>query len=1117
MKFAIPDRRQQLIIDSGFRCHLTNFSRAVATSPSSFVSRLRKYLKSRRVTAVTQIGTDRIIEIQFSDGQYRLFLEFYAGGNIILTNKDLAILGLFRIVSEGNDQEQLRVGLNYSLHDRQNFDGVPALTEGRLRNGLQKAVAKADEEAAASSKKLKKKSGNALRKALGASLNEFPPILIDHALRVSNFDPNTQVEHVLEDETLLLKLMQVLQEAQKVIDGIMGSATPKGYIIAKLRESKVLGPTISDAAHDDYNISRQESFIYEDFHPFRPRQFEEDPGVKIIEYDSFNTTVDEFFSSVEVQRIESRLSEREENAKRKLEAARQDHENRIGGLQQMQEIHIRKAQAIEANFQRVQEAMAAINGLVGQGMDWVEIARLVEMEQARLNTVAEIIKLPLKLYENTVTLILSEANFDEEADFEGNETGSDVSEAEDDEIQNPKSLNAAKASMNKLSVDVDLALSPWANARQYYDQKKTAAIKEQKTLESAAKALKSTERKIEETLKKGLKQEKQALRPVRMQFWFEKFIFFISSEGYLILSGKDALQTEIIYKKHLKKGDIYVHADLERAATVIIKNRPGKSDSPIPPSTLSQAGTLAVATSVAWDSKAVMSAWWVKADQISKVTSTGEYLRPGHFTVTGQKNFLLPAHLLLGFGVMFRISEESKARHAKQRINDDTPSEPNGGDESKENGLIRKTDVGESNGIEDRTEDPINDSCGQDTQTDDNEAKPTTTLEPFAVSFGNEEDQGFDVKDYNPLQPNARDQGFQNLYEMKNALVLGPISDAEDMAITSNSESESLVNEKTEENFGVDKQLPELESKLPSAPQLLGGMNDSCKNKAIFAHPESADACPKSDSEKPIQISDPLTSSSITNEPGKPNSKKQIPPVRGKRGKSKKIMGKYADQDDEDRAAALRLLGSTAAQKKAEEDLSAKKLREQQLGAQKEKQRQQYALAIERGKEAERIRQMKFQDEMEDSGDELDATQNFETFVGTPMAGDEILDALVVCGPWDAIGSRCRWRAKLQPGATKKGKAVREILGRWLSAASEREKRKKIDLTDTDSTMLEEEKMRRREGELLRAIREQEVVGLVPVNKCRVVMGSELAGGAKSKGASAGKGQRGGRGSKKQK
>ncbi|KAK0804928.1 hypothetical protein LTR59_004266, partial [Friedmanniomyces endolithicus] len=86
LKFAKPDHREQLLIDSGFRCHLTGFARATAAAPSQFVARLRKFLRTRRVTKVQQIGTDRVIEIQFSDGLYRLFLEFYAGGNVVLTD-----------------------------------------------------------------------------------------------------------------------------------------------------------------------------------------------------------------------------------------------------------------------------------------------------------------------------------------------------------------------------------------------------------------------------------------------------------------------------------------------------------------------------------------------------------------------------------------------------------------------------------------------------------------------------------------------------------------------------------------------------------------------------------------------------------------------------------------------------------------------------------------------------------------------------------------------------------------------------------------------------------------------------------------------------------------------
>lgn len=511
-KLAKPDNRKQLIVDSGFRCHLTEYSRSTATAPSPFVTRLRKALKTRRVTSITQIGTDRIIDIVFSDGVYHLFLEFFAGGNIILTDRGYNILALFRQVPE----EEVKVGLKYIVTNKQNYEGVPELSEDRVRETLQKAIASA---AAQKNAPKKSKKSDVLRKALSLGFPEYPPLLLDHVFAVKDFDPTILPEQVLQDDEILEKLMGVLEEAESVTKQLCTGDKHPGYIVAK--EDK------RPAA--DSSEEKKPSYLYEDFHPFKPKQFEGKPGITILEFDGFNKTVDEYFSSLESQKLESRLTEREEAARRKLEAVRQEHEKRLGALQQVQEIHIRKAQAIEANVFRVQEAMDAVNGLIAQGMDWVEIGRLIEMEQGRNNPVAKIIKLPLKLYENTVTLLLGEENFEQEQE---DSTYASESEEESDTETEEKE---APTTSHLLEIDIDLGLSPWANAEQYYTQKKVAAVKEQKTAQSSTKALKSHEKKVTEDLKRGLKQEKQVPRPARKPFWFEKYLFFISSEGYLVL------------------------------------------------------------------------------------------------------------------------------------------------------------------------------------------------------------------------------------------------------------------------------------------------------------------------------------------------------------------------------------------------------------------------------------------------------------------------------------------------------------------------------------------------------------------------------------------------------
>ena len=87
-------------------------------------------------------------------------------------------------------------------------------------------------------------------------------------------------------------------------------------------------------------------------------------------------------------------------------------------------------------------------------------------------------------------------------------------------------------------------------------------------------------------------------------------------------------------KRYLKKDDVYVHADLHGASSVIVKNI---GTDPIPPTTLFQAGTMSVVQSKAWDSKIVTSAWWVNSTQVSKTAPTGEYLTQGSFMIRGKK------------------------------------------------------------------------------------------------------------------------------------------------------------------------------------------------------------------------------------------------------------------------------------------------------------------------------------------------------------------------------------------------------------------------------------------------------------------------------------------------
>ena len=986
------------------------------------------------------------------------------------------ILALWRIVPEADGQEELRVGFRYHVENRQNVGSIPEVTPSEVESGLQKFLAKNRE-----AKKFKKKSGNVLRQALAVSFPQYPPTLLDHAFKLQNFT-STSVDNVLKDATLMKSLMLVLQEAQAIVDEVTNAEVSTGFIIAKRKDVTSDTPKSQD---------EQPNLIYEDFYPFNPLL--ESAEYEVLEFQGYNTTVDEFFSSFESQQLENRLTQRQQNAAKKLESARQDHSQRVGTLQQAQELNVRKAQAIEANVSRVEEAIAAVNGLIAQSMDWVEIARLIEMEQAKHNVVAEIVKLPLKLYENSVTLLLSEPVDDELED--GDETASDIDESDSEHDSVSKEPNPKATSSNgPLAVDIDLALSPWSNARQYYDQKRSAAVKVQKTLESSVKALKNTERKINADLKKGLKDEKDILRLVRKQFWFEKFNFFISSDGYLVLAARDSQQADLLYKRYLKTGDVYVSTDLEKTAPVMIKNKPDRSNDPIPPSTLSQAGAYALATSKAWDSKAVMPAWWVKADQVSKTAPNGDYL-PDTFHVLSGKNFLPPSQLLLGLGVVFRISEESKARHQKHRVPDPNISAREPGMDGDASKLASQHSQSP----------PIASSEVNDLDSEDGLAEegPRTSA---SESSDNEEDSDYeDTETSNPLQSrNVDTEGVGQPF-------LTPAEQEEEL--DHERDTGSMSEDHGDDMVETDPTIPGADSVATegSMGQHIGVRHLSAKERRLLR--KKPDATSQEGQTETPKILETSASKGFEADtvPKAISKKPSQAQVRGKQGKMNKLKSKYLDQDEADRALAMRLLGSSAPAPGQGKSSSPKATKEEQYAMQQERRRQQQAKA----KASEEIRRRAINEGDETIDEEEIADLNaIEAFVGTPMPGDDILDAIVICGPWDAIGTRCKWKAKLQPGATKKGKATKEVLARWLQSADKFNKRKPA--IDRDERSVEEDKLVRREVELLKGFKEQEVIALVPVGKVRIIQGAGEGVSKGKGGTSTGKGGRGGRGSKKQ-
>ncbi|KAM4690583.1 ribosome quality control complex subunit NEMF-like [Rhinophrynus dorsalis] len=624
-----PDSKAVLLVESGIRIHTTEFEWPKNMMPSGFAMKCRKHLKSRRLVSIKQLGVDRIVDFQFGSDEaaYHLIVELYDRGNIVLTDHEYLILNVLRFRTDEVDDVKFAVRERYPVDNAKAPE--PLLSMERLREILENA-----------------QKGEPLKRILNPHLI-YGAALIEHCLLEVGFPINIKTEQLSWD-TDLEKVHLALKKAEDYMDACL-TFKGKGFIIQKREKKPSLEPE---------EVS-QDIFTNEEFHPFL---FEQHHNSPYLEFDSFDKAVDEFYSKLEGQKIDLKALHQERQALKKLENVRKDHEQRLESLSAAQEIDKAKGELIEMNLDTVERAVQVVRSALANQIDWTEIGLIVKEAQEQGDPVATAIK-GLKLQTNQITMLLKNPYvLSEGAEEDDKEDEKQVNEplGKKRKSNNKQPLKAQK---NKpMLIDVDLSLSAYANAKKYFDHKRHAARKTQKTVEAAEKAFKSAEKKTKQTLKEV--QIVSTIQKARKVYWFEKFLWFISSENFLVIAGRDQQQNEMIVKRYLKPGDVYVHADLHGATSCVIKNHTGKA---VPPRTLTEAGTMAVCYSAAWDSRVITSAWWVHHNQVSKTAPTGEYLTTGSFMIRGKKNFLPPSYLMMGFGFLFKVDEPCVWRHKGER------------------------------------------------------------------------------------------------------------------------------------------------------------------------------------------------------------------------------------------------------------------------------------------------------------------------------------------------------------------------------------------------------------------------------------------------------------------
>lgn len=181
------------------------------------------------------------------------------------------------------------------------------------------------------------------------------------------------------------------------------------------------------------------------------------------------------------------------------------------------------------------------------------------------------------------------------------------------------------------------------NASMYFEKSKKA----RKKLVGLRQAIEKTKKRISVLEKTSSAAEKETVFGKRNKQWFEGFHWFFSSQGFLVVGGRNAKSNEVLVKKHFEQGDKFLHADVHGGSACIVKSF-GKE---VPDDALAEAAVFAGVFSSAW--KAGLPAvdiYAVEKEQVSKHAKSGESLGTGAFMIYGKRQWFrkVPLELFVG-------------------------------------------------------------------------------------------------------------------------------------------------------------------------------------------------------------------------------------------------------------------------------------------------------------------------------------------------------------------------------------------------------------------------------------------------------------------------------------
>ena len=329
-------------------------------------------------------------------------------------------------------------------------------------------------------------------------------------------------------------------------------------------------------------------------------------GFEVESFESFNEDCDEFYSS-KVKNEITGIQEAAWNKKvSKFSKRLEKQEETLHNFEKTIEDSQRKGELLFTNYVQVDNILNVIKGAREKDYGWKEIGKT--LKDAKKSGMAD-------------------AQIFESMDPLGNIT----------------------LRIDDVSIALDSKKSIPDNAEVYYEKAKKAKRKIKGALiaiENTKRQLADMEAKKEKAMSNIMVPQKRVKKNLK---WYEKLRWFVSSDGILVVCGRDAGTNEAVVKKYLEQNDIYLHADIHGAPSVVAKVQPDSLNDNL----LKELGEFSASFSSAWSKNFTsQDVYWVEPDQVSKTPVSGEFVPKGAFIIRGHRNYIRGAKLEISIGIV---------------------------------------------------------------------------------------------------------------------------------------------------------------------------------------------------------------------------------------------------------------------------------------------------------------------------------------------------------------------------------------------------------------------------------------------------------------------------------